>query len=55
MLGLFGLEVQIERNQRPIATIPVSQRFFHDRPDALKEILFHRGLVSRNGSAMSDH
>src|SRR5947209_3360133 len=55
MLRLFGLEVHIERDQRPIAMIPRSQCFFHDGPDALKEILFHCGLMARNGSAMGDH
>ena len=54
MGSLIGLEIQIESNERPIAMVPFLQSFFHDRTNALKEILLHGWLVAVGASAMGD-
>jgi len=54
MLGLFGFEVEIESDERPIAVIPFPQSFLDDGADALEEIFAHVRLGAGGGSAVAD-
>ena len=38
MFGFFRFQVQVKRDQRPIAVIAVTQSFFNQRTNALKKI-----------------
>ena len=46
MLRLVVFEVEIERDERPIAVVTVPQRLLYDGPNALEEILIHGRLIA---------
>jgi hypothetical protein len=51
MFWFHGLEIEIQCDQRPIATIAFAQRIFNYRPDAIKEVVLQCGFVSVNRSS----
>ena len=54
MFRLVVFEVQIQRDQGPIAMIPVPQRLLDDGTDAIEEVMLHGRLVPAQRLAMRD-
>src|SRR5262252_1887951 len=55
MLGFLGLEIEIEREDRPGVAALLRQRAFDDRPHALEEVVAHRrlGAVEPEGGLLA--
>src|SRR4029078_8187303 len=50
MLGLVGLEVEIERDDRPVVAPVLLERLLDDRTDALEKVLAHARFAAGEGS-----
>ena len=52
MLRLEGLEIEVERDDRPGVAAILAQRGLDERPDPLEEVVAHRGLGAGVGLAV---
>src|ERR1700722_3178711 len=55
MLRLVVLEIKIERDQRPITVVALSQRLLYDGSHAFEEILIHRWLFAVGRPTVRDN
>ncbi len=54
MLRLFGLEIEIKRDDGPITVIALFERLLHVGTHTLEEILLHRWFITVTGQAVRD-
>ena len=54
MFGFFGLEVEIERDERPVAMIAFFESTFDYGADTIEEVVLHGGLVATDRRAVGN-
>src|ERR1700760_4414558 len=54
MLWLFSFEVEVQRNERPVAVIALLEGLFDDRSNMVEEVVLHCWLVTADGFSMGD-
>ena len=54
VLDRIVLDIEIQRDQRPVSLVAFFQRLFHDRTHLREEVGFNRGIVTRHGLRSMD-